>query len=161
MVMAPKVPVLEDAGVLREWPEVAILCLSGDEGSDDVGHLHEQPRIVAHPQSLHGGDEIFADELPGPRHELRDRLAVAHLEHLQDARIRLGHAQEPVVYIGFDPLAHRAGKPEPAVRQRIELDGPGFGRRLRQRAGCRGQESKCQNSHGVIEMFSESRVVGP
>ena len=125
--MAPKVPVLEEAGVFREWPEVAIFCLSGDEGSDDVGHLHEQPWVVAHPQSLHGGDEVLADELPGPRHELWDRLAVAHLEHLQDARIRLGRSQEPVVDIGFDALAHRAGKPEPAVRQRIELDDPRFG----------------------------------
>ena len=88
-----------------------------------VRDLLAQPRVVGHSQRLHGGDQILADELAGPGHQLRHGLAVAHAEHLEHAGICLRRAQQPVLDVGLDALADRAGEPEPGPRLRIEDQG--------------------------------------
>src|ERR1043165_5181589 len=98
----------------RFWKrsEITVLRLGADEFCDDTLHLPAQTRIVGQAQRLHGGDEILADEFPGPRYELRHRLSVAHAEHLDHARVGLRFPQQPVLDVRLENWANRPGKPE-------------------------------------------------
>src|SRR5436309_2459497 len=50
MVMAPEVPILQQANVLGKRAEVTIVGLSGNESGDQVRNLQAQARVVRHSQ---------------------------------------------------------------------------------------------------------------
>src|SRR5437879_508537 len=124
MVMAPKVPILQQANLLGKGPEITVLSLATDKSGDDIGYLQAQARIVSHPQGLHCGNEIFANKLNCPGNQLGRGLAVAHAKHFEHARIGLWRAKEPVFDVGFDALAHEVAKSKLPVGQRIKLEPP-------------------------------------
>src|SRR5881397_1386092 len=96
MVMPPKIPIGLESHGLGKWAKITIFRLTGDEFCDHVSHLLSERRVSRQAQSLDGGEEVFANKFPRPGHEVRRRLSVPQLEHLQHPRVGLRGTQKPL-----------------------------------------------------------------
>ena len=105
VVMAPQIPIPEQAILFGERTQVPILTLRRDEFCNHIGDLLSQPGILRHSQRLHRRNKIFAGELARPRNNLRRRFAIPDPKHFEHAGIRLRRTQQPLVNIGSDAFS--------------------------------------------------------
>jgi hypothetical protein len=118
VVVAPQVPLAEQALVLAEGPEVAFLILPGDDLGDGVFHRRAEFFRIRHAQRLDSADKVFPGELARPWHQLRHGPAVADLKHLDHARVCGGRRDQPVLDICLYPFAKDAAELEARASRR-------------------------------------------
>ncbi len=109
VIVSPKVPMAEQLFVLAERAEIPVLRLGIDKGGDEIAQEWVDPRVTGHAPRLHRANEVFSRELARPGHNLRvGPVAVAAAEHVEQARVLAGRAQQPVFDVCLQALADNA-----------------------------------------------------
>ena len=120
VVVAPEIPVAQEALVLGPWAEVSVVGLAGDEIGHEGGEMRFELGIVRHAERLNARDEVLSRELARPWHgRIVGQTAVAPPEHLDQSRIRVGRAEKPLRYIALNAGAKFASKTPVGVRDDI------------------------------------------
>src|SRR5690349_20586806 len=105
MVMPPQIPVAFEPDIPWKRPEITVLSLAVDEFAYHLCHSRPQLRTLAHAQGLDRGYQVLAYELARPGNQLGHRLPIANLEHFQHSWVGRWGREEPIIDIGFEPLA--------------------------------------------------------
>jgi hypothetical protein len=152
VVVPPGVPrgVAADVGGLagqailfREWAEVAVLRLEGDEAGDELLEVFPQRGVAGEAEHLRRAGQVLTGELARPRQQVAVGLAVPLGEHRQHRGVVGRRAQQPVardlVHLigdGTGKLERRVGRPVKCV----PLRGGSRRRRKRQIRHDKGDE---------------------